>query len=456
VTALRASRRRRTLGAFAAGMLSLAAVPLLGLVAVDALRNSKEGRNAIESTVPLVAVPATPGVLFATVDDTDAVTSLAVMALAPAVGEAPARGGTVINVPVTAEAILSTGETVNIADAYAAGGADELQAVAEGLLGVTLSGTIVADETMTTELLARAAPVPVELAAEVRDTTPDGDELALFPAGPAELGANDVAALLVARAPDDQAADLYARNAMVWEAMAARVGDGLAADGTPVPPTTASPTTASPASVSPASGSTTAGGSPGGTEPAEPASTSTSTTLEPSEDPAGFMDAFLSGPIGSYQLSAEPVSGVTTGAERTRVNLAEVNLVMATVLPGAISPSFASITFFVRSPLGDPELTLEAVAMLLFAGANVVLVKEDPTIPVPAQSTLEVVDESDLVDARRFVTPFGSYEEVPPEVRIEGVDAILTLGESYRALLQGDAPTPTTIASETTVSGSEG
>ena len=137
------------------------------------------------------------------------------------------------------------------------------------------------------------------------------------------------------------------------------------------------------------------------------------------------------------------------GTERIRLNLAEVNFVMATVLPGAISPSFASITFYVRSPLGDPSLTLDAVAMLIFSGANVVLVKEDSTITVPEASTLQVANEDDLRDARRFTQAFGAFDEIQPEVRIEGVDAILTLGESFRTLMadaDADAGTSTTGA----------
>ncbi|MGD9704450.1 MAG: hypothetical protein AB7Q42_12890 [Acidimicrobiia bacterium] len=452
MTALRRSRRRRTLGAFAAGLLSLGAVPVLGFIAVDALRNSKEGQNAIEDGLPTTEIPATPGVLFATIDDLEEVTTLTVLALAPPVGGNPARGGTAISVPITAEASLSTGETVNVADAYTAGGVEELQAVTEGLLGVTLSATIAADEPTIARLLARATPLQLELPADVHDTTAVGKDLTLFPAGPVELDANDLAALLLARTADDAAADLYARAAAVWTALAARVGDGLAADGSPSPTTVLESTTTAGATAEP---STTADTDDTAGTPA------TAPAIDPAADPESFVDAFLSGPVGSYRLGAEPASGATTGPERTRVNLAEVNFVMATVLPGAISPSFASITFFVRSPLGDPELTLEAVAMLIFAGANVVLVKEDSTIAIPPNSTLEVVDEADLPDARRFVTPFGTYDEVEPQVRIEGVDAILTLGESYRALLEGAGATatttPTTVSTTpTTVSGSEG
>ena len=57
----------------------------------------------------------------------------------------------------------------------------------------------------------------------------------------------------------------------------------------------------------------------------------------------------------------------------------------------------------------------------------------------------------------------AAYDEVEPQVRIDGVDAILTLGESYRALIEGaggasTVTTATTAAATTatTVSGSEG
>lgn len=462
MTAIRRTRRRRTLGAFAAGLLSLTAVPVLGFIAVDALRNSKEGQNAIASDLPMTEIPSTPGVLFATIDDLDQVTTLTVLALAPPVGGNPARGGTAISVPITAEAFLSTGEAVDVADAYTTGGVDELQAVTEGLLGVTLSTTIAADEPTIARLLGRATPMQLELPADVLDTTAVGRDLTLFPAGTTELDANDLAALLLARTENDAAADLYTRAAMIWETLATQIGEGLAADGSPVPPTTVVVPTTSAAQTGAAEtgGSTTAAGDSAPTS----APPTTSSVLDPAADPDGFVDAFLSGPVGAYRLSAEPAAGAATESERTRVNLAEVNFVMATVLPGAISPSFASITFFVRSPLGDPELTLEAVAMLIFAGANVVLVKEEPNFSIPPNTTLEVVDEADLADAQRFVIPFGAYDEVEPQVRIDGVDAILTLGESYRALIEGaggastvtTATTVATATTATTVSGSEG
>lgn len=433
MSAIRRARRRRTVGAFAAGVLSLAVIPVLGALAVDALRTSREGRNAIEGALPLVSIPPTPGVLLATVDDTDAVTSMTVLALAPPVGDEPARGGSAISVPVTAEAILSSGEVVSVSDAFAAGGVDELQAAVEGLLGVTLSATIAADESTTARLLERVAPLSLELPDEVHDTTAVGRDLTVFPAGPAELDANDVAALLLAHTDDDTGADLYGRTGSVWSAISSRVGDGLNADGSPV-------------ALAAEGGTTTeVGGPAGSTSTAAPA---TSPPIDPAADPEGFVDAFLSGPIGFYQLNPVPVTGA--GAERTRLNLAEVNLVMATVLPGAISPSFASITFYVRSPLGDPSLTLDAVAMLIYSGANVVLVKEDPTIPVPETTTVQVVDDSDLADAQRFTRPFGAVEEVEPEERIDGVDVIITLGESFRTLIAEASPATTDAAATTT------
>ena len=204
--------------------------------------------------------------LFATIDDLDQVTTLTVLALAPPVGGNPARGGTAISVPITAEAFLSTGEAVNVADAFTAGGVEELQAVTEGLLGVTLSTTIAADEPTIARLLGRATPMQVELPADVLDTTAVGKDLTLFPAGTTELDANDLAALLLARTESDVAADLYTRAAMIWATLATQIGDGRAADGSPSPSTTVlAPTT----SVAETGGSTIAAGdSPATSAPA--------------------------------------------------------------------------------------------------------------------------------------------------------------------------------------------
>jgi hypothetical protein len=389
MTVLGRKRRQRTIAAFCSGVLGLALLPLLGFLAVDALRSSKEGKNALDSLPPLVSIPSTPGSMLAVADAQGKISSIVVIALKPA-KDGEVRGGTVIVVPAGVRTYLDDGSVVRLADMYDTGGVDALKAAVEGALSVALVRGDVVDELRLTELFA-----PARLTAPVYSGS---DEV--IPAGEITLDPATLAKALAAPLGERELERLAAAGDL-WSAVVTRIGPGIGA------PVIGDPTT----------------------------------SLD------GFVTSLYAGKAGAYRLSATQLDSKEEnplGSDMLKLNVAEATLVTATVLPSSVSPPYATVTFYVRSPLGDPRYTLEAVSRLLFKNANVVLVKEDSGLTIPERNTISFLNEATGEQAKLFAESLGSYEVVPIDKRIDGVDVILTLGSEFLAdadLDRTNAPT---------------
>lgn len=407
-SALRRRRGQRTLVAFAAGVIGLAVLPVLSLAAKRTLENSKEGRSAIEGLLPLVLLPPTPGALLGVVDDQGEITSVALLALAPP-RDGAVRGGTVVVVPAGAKVPLADGSVGRLASEFRRGGPDAFVAAAEGLLGVSVTSSLIADEATIGGLLAPYGPIDYQVSEPVVDADASGAEREVVAAGATSVDGATMGAVLAARRTADPEIVRFGRIGDLWSSLSLRVGAGLG-DAVPF---------AAPADGAPAA--------------------------DPVADFPTFWRALFAGPVGVYRLTAEPVpagDGTVDTTDLLQLNLAEVNLVTATVLPSSVSPPYPSITFYVRSPLGDPAATLTAVGRLLYGGGNVVLVKEDSSIPIPATTTIAYDDPADRAEAEKFAAYLRpDVTTVEPDTRIDGVDVIVTLGESFRAEVNAAPPT---------------
>ncbi len=182
MSALVDQRRRRTIIAGLAGVIGLVTLPMLSLAAAKTLKNSKEGKNAIEGLPDLILIPPTPAALFAAVDDQGEVTAVSLLALAPP-RDGAVKGGTIIQVPVGAKTNLADGTVGRLADAYARGGQTELVEAAEGLLGVTMLTSMVAAPEGIAALLAPYAPLDVNLSTDVVTTDAAGADQLVVAAG---------------------------------------------------------------------------------------------------------------------------------------------------------------------------------------------------------------------------------------------------------------------------------
>lgn len=403
MSALAARRRRRTLIALAVGVVASALLPVLGWVAADALRSSEEGRDALEGLQPIVRLPPTPTALLAALDDQDRVAGLAVFALAPPV-DGVAAGGTVVVVPAGGDTFLPDGTRGRVADAYAQGGLDALVTAAEGLLGITFSQSAALHAADLEAMFAGLGTVELNLdRAVLADTAGSDTPEEVFPPGPLVVDAAGLAELLTSWSTSESELDRLPRHDAVWRAVSARVGTGL------------------------------------------------SVTLPAAADPAdqapALVEDVFAGRLQVHTLEARLVTDENANPDRLdllSLSAGEITVVFATVAPSAVSPLNPTISIYVRSPLGDPALTRQAVETLILAGANVVLVTENPELTTAAETEVAWVDANDQPESERFAEQLGTFTSLQSEVRIDGIDAIVTLGASYRTENAGTGVTTST------------
>jgi hypothetical protein len=156
-----------------------------------------------------------------------------------------------------------------------------------------------------------------------------------------------------------------------------------------------------------------------------------------------FVSAVFSGPLGVWQLTGERIDA-SDGRTLIRLDLGELMYVVATVMPDAVSPPEITIRMQVLSPLGDPSVTMDAVARLAYAGANIVLVREVDLRPVPARSVVEYLTEDERLDAQNYETVLGEVDYRPATERIDGIDVTVILGSDYRPATTRSTGTTTT------------
>jgi hypothetical protein len=401
VTALASTRRRRTLLAFIAGLVIAAAIPAFAYSAVQTIRTSREGTNAVQDLPPLKTLPPTPGAMLVGIDERGEATSITVFALGP-----NGRGGTALVLPVTSQARLP-GRALDgaVADAYLDGGVDNLRSAVEGLLGITLSLVGEVDQDELTALLDPLGAVRVSVPVDAFDRSESGDIL-LLAAGTYDVDASTAASLLLA-SPSTQVEDEHLPiSTAVWNGIAARAGQssGYSAPDVIRPGTTEAPDRLGP--VAPA-------GLP--------------QTMQE------FVTAVFSGPMGVWQLTGTRIDDAE-GRTLIRLDVGELMYVVATVMPDAVSPPEITIRMQVLSPLGDPQITMDAVARLAYAGANIVLVREVDLKPVPTDSVVEYLTEEDRLDATLYEQVLGTVDYRKASERIDGIDVTVILGSDYEPL----------------------
>ncbi|NND74031.1 MAG: hypothetical protein HKN44_03405, partial [Ilumatobacter sp.] len=180
MTALPTRRKRRTVvGAVVAFVLVMVAA---GLAAAGAMTvvNSKAGEEVVGETRPVVQFPNTDNAALAVVDDEGRLTSLIIATLAPA-----GIGGSIVTIPVNADASIGFGDTRRpldgVLDAVLADPERFFEAV-EGTLAISLQfGEIVSAERLA-HLIGPVVPATVVLSEPVFDSlTPGSGQI--VPAG---------------------------------------------------------------------------------------------------------------------------------------------------------------------------------------------------------------------------------------------------------------------------------
>jgi len=117
-------------------------------------------------------------------------------------------------------------------------------------------------------------------------------------------------------------------------------------------------------------------------------------------------------------------------------------LLMAEVLPGAISPANSNIRFQVINATGDPDLLYAAVARLVFVGANVVVVS-DPS-GVSKETVIEYQDQARQAEAARYMPVVGPATVRRSQDTTEGIDATIVLGQDFATFMRAENAKVTT------------
>ncbi len=394
MTALPGRRRSRTIVALVAGLVVAVSLPVFGVAASRTIANSKDGRNVAAGAAPRVPLPSTPTGLLAVVDGGGAVTSATVFALAPS-----GVGGSIISVPTTANrSRLQTDPASPLAASFTAGGADGVVADVESMLSVTLSTSAVVTEDDAEPLLAVLGSLTVTLRTPVVDAagTP------LFHAGTTTLSTDDAARFLATDPVGVADASHRAAEAAFWSAVVEAVGDGR---GRPPEEGTAEPETFD-----------------------------------------ELIARVFAGPVALWSFASSPVPAEQSegGAEASNLDVGEVLLVMASVAPSAMSAAGDGLTYRIEFGFENSALVAQLIAHLRAGGANISSVARSED--VPATTEIFVADELDRPEALTIESLVGPIEEREPVERLEGIDVVLVLGQSFVDTYPSGMPAPTTTA----------
>lgn len=411
MSAIPARRRRRAVAAFVSGLAGLVLLPSGIVLGANRLLN-ETGGDSVDNR-PTTKIPTTPTALVAVTNARGQVASMAMLALDPS-----GRGGSIVSVPVGANAEIPKSGTVHrVADSYTgaadpAAGLAALRADVEGLLNVSFTA---ADDVTAAELAVLLGPVgerKVNLPSPVLDTQADGTTVEVAPAGESTLAPDRVASALAA--VQDGVAE-SSRLPVVKELWTAVASAGVAAMTDTTVPSDAA----------------------GAAEPA---------------DIAGYVSALLSGPVQVWQLEASLITDPVrnpANADLYELDGGEVIMVMASIAPSAIALVSNSLALMIDTPYDDSSLVREAVLRLAYAGANVVVVR---TVAVaPEQATRVFFDDPTVQnDLGQYVSLMGELSYQPTDEVIEGVNARIVLGEDFREFI--GSPAGRTIATTTTSS----
>ena len=410
MSAIKARRRRRMVTALVLGLVGVVALPAGLVVGTNSLLNTSGGKSVDQT--PALQIPTTPAGLLVGVNESDEVTMMALLAIAPG-----AKGGTIVSIPVGANAeIPKSGEIHRVADTYKTSGFDAFVIDVEGLLNVTFS---VAAKVNTAELAAMLAPIgdqSILIEKEAINTELDGTDAVVLSAGQQTLTPMQIAQGLMARKTGALESDRLSRIKLLWETVAKAI--------------------------------------PKTSESLSTTEATRSTTIPIPTDIASFFAAVISGPVQNWQLTGTFVSEPQRNpGPRDLYDLdgGEIIMVMASVVPSSVTAGSAMISFLIDSPFTDARITRQAVLRLAYIGANVIVVREVPGAPA-AHTVIKYNDEIVRSDLELFTTLFGPIEFNQTDERVEGIDAQLVLGEDFRAFI-GSAQ-GATISTTTTLVGS--
>ncbi len=393
------TRPRRTV---AISVLSLVvALVASGLMyrALNTIRTSREGRAAT-GTLETKLLPRTPAHLVVLIDGQGVPVSFLILA------PAPSGGGTLMVLPATTRVdIKIAGPSGRLADVYGRGGL-QVQTTAVGrYLGIDFASTFVQDFEALTSLLTPFAPFDVTLDGPVVDTDQTHSDRIIHDGGQASLTSSVAAALLLARTDTQSESLRLARSEAIWNSVGSRIAN-IAVE------------TPNPAGA------------------------------------AGVILPVLKGPTTVYRFPAVAVTDAArnpSGVPLVDVDIADIRLKMAQVLPGAVSVAASGIRVEIQDPFGNQALVRDTVVLLTFLGAYVVYAHTTKDPPL-AQSTVQYGNLSTRQAADFLVTALHTPPAQLSSSPVENVDATVVLGTDLRDETLARIATSSTTAATVAVS----
>ena len=408
MTAIPYRQKQRAIVALCCGIAAALMLPAGLVVGYNSVLNSGSGTNV--NDVRTLKILITPVALLATVNTSQEITSISVIALS---GSSP--GGTIISLPARSMAEVRAGEEPRrVSDSYSGGDAAAFVADVEGLLDVSFSAVAILGRADTASLIDSIGPSEILLDTDVRNTEPDGALRTVAKLGRTTVETSTLVDILLARQTDQAESDRFNHQKSVLTAIANTVGLGLG-----------------------------------------PRSTTNDTSVEDLTDITAFFQRLIAGPVQVWQFAATAVTNSELnpfGVDMYQLDVAEVTMIMASVAPTSITGTgFAGqLSVQIDSPFNNAVVSREIVRRLLAKGLNVALVREVPG-PPPDVTQVLYVDQNVLGGVEDLVSYIGEVTAARTSERAQGIDVQIVIGATFAVFLEGNPPIPTT----TVVAGDE-
>ena len=372
------------------------------VVGYNSVLNSGDGTNV--NNVKTLTIPSTPVALLATVNSSNEVTSINVIALS-----GDSLGGTIISLPAKSMAeVLEGEEPRRVSDSYMNGDVAAFVADVEGLLDVSITTVGVFKRADLIELFNPIGPTEILLDSDVRNTEPDGAQRTVAKTGRTTVETATLVDILLARQTDQTEAERFNHQKSVLTAIGNAVGLGLKLD---------SPVTAVDAPI----------------------------------DFKAVFRRLISGPIQIWQFaaSAVPAGDLNPNSiDMYQLDSAEVTMIMASVAPTSKTGSglTGQLSVQIDSPFNNAVVSREIVRRLMAKGLNVALVRE---VPGPPQEVTRVlyVDSNILAGVEDLADFIGEVSAGRTNERAQGIDLQIIIGASFAQFLESNPEIPTTTLS---------
>jgi hypothetical protein len=408
VTAIPYRQKQRAIVALCCGIAAALMLPAGLVVGYNSVLNSGSGTNV--NDVRTLKILSTPVALLATINTSQEITSISVIALS---GSSP--GGTIISLPARSMAEVRAGEEPRrVSDSYSGGDAAAFVADVEGLLDVSFSAVAILGRADTASLIDSIGPSEILLDTDVRNTEPDGALRTVAKLGRTTVETSTLVDILLARQTDQAESDRFNHQKSVLTAIANTVGLGLG-----------------------------------------PRSTTNDTSVEDLTDINAFFQRLIAGPVQVWQFAATAVTNSELnpfGVDMYQLDVAEVTMIMASVAPTSITGTGVAgqLSVQIDSPFNNAVVSREIVRRLLAKGLNVALVREVPG-PPPDVTQVLYVDQNVLSGVEDLVSYIGEVTAARTSERAQGIDVQIVIGATFAVFLEGNPPIPTT----TVVAGDE-